>query len=198
MGCAVHLVWRTVLAISASLTSALAQAAEPVPRAVLILDQSDAHSGWYQPFSASFRSTLYAGSAQRISVYAEHLDFSRFGNPRHDEVLRTYLRDKFRATPISLLIAQGSASLDFVIRSRGELWAEVPVVFAGVDEATGKRLLPPGVTGTLYQRPFRNAVATARALVPNLKRIALVGDSWERQAVRRHYRDEVPVLASPI
>jgi len=32
-------------------------------------------------------------------------------------------------------------------------------------------------------------------LMPNLKRIALVGDSWEHQAVRRHYREEIPAFA---
>ena len=31
--------------------------------------------------------------------------------------------------------------------------------------------------------------------MPNLKRIALVGDSWERQAVRRHYKEEIPSFA---
>ena len=111
--------------------------------------------------------------------------------------LRTYLREKFRARPIGLLVAQGSSSLDFVLRSRAELWPGVPVVFAGVDEDDRQRLnLPPDVTGTLYQRTFRNAVTAARALVPNLKRIAVVGDPWERQAVRRHYREEIPAFAN--
>jgi signal transduction histidine kinase len=121
------------------------------------------------------------------------------GGPRHDELLRTYLQEKFRGRPIGLLVAQGAASLDFVLRSRGELWPGVPVIFAGVDEETGKRLdLPPDVTGVLYQQPFRNAVTTARMLVPNLKRIAIVGDAWERQAVRRHYREEIPGFASEL
>ena len=148
----------------------VSSAGEPLPRSVLILDQSDAHSAWYAPFSATFRSTLYAGSAERISVYAEHLDLSRFGGPRHDELLRSYLREKFRARPIGLVVAQGSSSLDFVLRARGELWPGVPVVFAGVDEETGKRLsLPPDVTGTLYQRPFRNAVTTAQSACAELE-----------------------------
>ena len=32
--------------------------------------------------------------------------------------------------------------------------------------------------------------------MPNLKRIALVGDPWERQAVRRHYKEEIPAFAA--
>ena len=87
-----------VILVLAGLAPTLSAAAEPLPRSVLILDQSDAHSAWYAPFSAAFRSTLYAGSAERISVYAEHLDLSRFGGPQHDDLLRNYLREKFRAT----------------------------------------------------------------------------------------------------
>ena len=32
--------------------------------------------------------------------------------------------------------------------------------------------------------------------MPNLKRIALIGDPWERQAVRRHYSNEIPAFAN--
>ena len=188
---------RIIGLIIAALAPVIAAAAEPLPRSVLILDQSAVDSAWYAAFAATFRSTLNAGSVKRISIYEEHLDLSRFGGPRHDELLRAYLREKFRARPIGLLVAQGSSSLDFVLRSRGELWAGVPVVFAGVpEEAAARSNLPPDVTGTLYQRPFRNTVTTARALVPNLKRIALVGDHWERQAVRRQYEHEIPTFAN--
>jgi hypothetical protein len=82
------------------------------------------------------------------------------------------------------------------MRSRAQLWPGTPVVFDSVDKTTADRLnLPPDVTGTIYQLVFRNAVTTAQALVPNLKRIALVGDPWERQAVRKHYKDEIAALA---
>ena len=169
---------------------------QSLPRSVLILDQSDTHSAWYASFSAAFRSTL-AGSADHTSVYAEHLDFSRFGGNQYDDLLRSYLREKYRSRPIGLLVAQGASSLEFLLRSRAELWPGTPIVFAGIDEETGKRLnLPPGVTGLLYQRSFRSAVTSAQTLLPNLRRIALVGDAWERQAVRRHYREEIPAFTS--
>jgi len=94
---------------------------------------------------------------------------------------------------VGLLVAQGSSALEFVMRSRAELWPAVPVIFAAVDEETAARLnLPSDMTGTIYQLPFPNMVAAAQALVPNLKRIALVGDPWERQAFRRHYQEEIP------
>jgi signal transduction histidine kinase len=51
--------------------------------------------------------------------------------------------------------------------------------------------LPPETTGTKIQVTLRNAVRAARALVPNLKRIALVGDRFERQSFFRHYAQEL-------
>src|SRR5499427_5256309 len=192
--CAIRWLTRVILASIVIMTSPMAGAAAQLPRSVLILDQSGRDSVWFDAFFSAFRSTLETKSAMRTSVYSEHLDLSRFGGARHDELLRRYLRDKFSERPIGVVVAQGSAALEFVLRSREELWPGVPVIFAGVDEETGKRLsLPPGVTGTLYRRPFRNVVATARVLVPNLKRLALVGDPFERQAVRSNYKQEIPI-----
>jgi signal transduction histidine kinase len=193
-----HFGQRLVALLTVGLAPVASLAGEPLPRSVLILDQSDAHSGWYTAFSSAFRSTLNAAaSGAPISIYAEHLDLSRFRSAQQEDVLRTYLRDKFRQRPIGVVVAQGSSSLEFVVRSRAELWSGVPVVFAGVDEETAARLrFPSDITGTIYQLPFRNTVTAAQALVPNLKRIALVGDPWERQAVRHHYKDDIPVFAA--
>jgi formate hydrogenlyase transcriptional activator len=195
--CAIRWLTRFVVASIVLLAFPIAGTAAQLPRSVLILDQSGRDSVWFDAFFSAFRSTLNTNSAVQVSVYAEHLDLSRFGGPRYDEGMRIYLRDKFSERPIGVVIAQGSGALEFVLRSRAELWPGVPVIFAAVDEETGKRLsLPPDVTGTLYQRSFRNLVAAARVLVPNLKRIALVGDPFERQAVRGHYKHEVPVFTA--
>src|SRR5262245_33757990 len=188
---------RIVIVLTAALTPAASGAADPLPRSILILDQVFSDSVWYVAFSSAFRSILNAASPPPIAMYAEHLDLARFHGTQHDEVLRRYLRDKYRDRPIGVLVAQGSSALEFVMRSRAELWPAVPVIFASVDEETAARLnLPSYATGTIYQLPFRKMVAAAQALVPNLKRIALVGDSWERQAVRPNYQEQIPAFAA--
>ena len=57
----------------------MAGVAAQLPRSVLILDQSGRDSAWFDAFFSAFRSTLNTKSAMRVSVYAEHLDLSRFG-----------------------------------------------------------------------------------------------------------------------
>ena len=126
-GCALRLALRVAIVLVAALFPTATWAAEPLPRSVLILDQSDAHSAWYRLSPPAFRSTLNAGSAKRISVYAEHLDLSRFGDRRHDEALRNYLRDKFRAT-------------------RSACWLP-RVVIAGIRDALARGALGRGARG---------------------------------------------------
>jgi len=186
-----------VVALIAGLGPAARAESEPLPSSVLILNQTRAGLPWFAAFSAAFESILNAGPVNRFSVYSENLDLNRFPGTQHQEVLRTYLQNKYRDTPIGVLVAQGSAALEFVMRSRAELWPAVPVIFGAVDEETAARLnLPSDVTGTIYRVPFDTMVAAAQALVPNLKRIALVGDPWERQAFRRHYQQEIPAFAA--
>src|SRR5215467_12758846 len=186
-----------VVVLIAGLGPAAGAESEPLPSSVLILNQTRAGLPWFAAFSAAFESILNAGPVNRFSVYSENLDLNRFPGTQHQEVLRTYLQNKYRDTPIGVLVAQGSAALEFVMRSRAELWPAVPVIFGAVDEETAARLnLPSDVTGTIYRVPFDTMVAAAQALVPNLKQIALVGDASERQAFRRHYQQEIPAFAA--
>jgi hypothetical protein len=78
--------------------------------------------------SGRVSATLNAKATTQISVYAEHLDLSRSSGPRHDDVVRTFLRDKYSERLVGLIVAQGSVALDFLMRTC--LWPNTPVVIA--------------------------------------------------------------------
>src|SRR5262249_61567302 len=125
---------------------------------------------WVAGFAGGCESRMNAGAVNRFSVYSENLDLNRFPGTQHQEVLRTYLQNKYRDTPIGVLVAQGSAALEFVMRSRAELWPAVPVIFGAVGEETAARLnLPSDGTGPIYRVAFHTMVAPAQTAVPNLK-----------------------------
>ena len=187
------------IAILASLAPAIVLAAEPLPRSVLIFDQSEPNSPWGIEFRATLRSTLSADPMAPVVIYSEVLDLSRFNTEEYEELLRTSLRTKYRNKPIGVIIVHGSLALDILMRLRAELWPAAPVVFGVVDEPTVARLnLPPDVTGTILRLRLSDSINAARALVPNLKRVALVGDPFERQAFRRHYAQELPQIAKEL
>ena len=187
------------IAILASFAPAIVLAAEPLPRSVLIFDQSEPNSPWGNEFRATLRSTLSADPMAPVVIYSEVLDLSRFNTKEYEELLRTSLRTKYLNKPIGVIIVHGSLALDILMRLRAELWPAVPVVFGVVDEPTVARLnLPSDVTGTILRLRLSNSINAARALVPNLKRVALVGDPFERQAFRRHYAQELPQIAKEL
>jgi signal transduction histidine kinase len=197
-GCLVFL-RLTLVWLAIGWASAISASAEPLPRSVLIIDQSNPNAPWAMAFRATLVSALKADSPNPIAVYSESLDLARFNSPQYVELLRTYLTEKYRDKPIGVIVAHGSTALEVFLRLRPQLWPSVPVVFGVVDAPSLARLGPPSdVTGTTFRLTLRNAVTAARALVPDLKRIALVGDPLERQPFRRHFVQELPLFAGEI
>ena len=183
------------LIIAGLLTAPLA--AQPSSRSVLLLDQSSAGLPFNTALATAVRLTLSAESKVPISFYAEHLDANRFFGSDYEEGILSFFRKKYRDKTIDVVVVVGSAALDFISRRRAELWPNVPVVFAAIDEATIARVtLPPNLTGVTMQLTLQDMVRTANIAVPNLKRIAIVGDPLERQTFYRHFLDEVPTVAT--
>ncbi|MGB9042794.1 MAG: ABC transporter substrate binding protein, partial [Pseudolabrys sp.] len=169
------------------------------PRSVLIIDQSGPGLPFYAGISSGIRAAVISGSASQVSIYHEQLDVSRFRGPVYEHSLNAHFRVKYRDKRVGVIIAVGSAALEYVLRSRVELWPEVPVVFTFVDKPAIAQLeLPPDVTGTTLQSHPRDMVAVARTLVPDIKRIALIGDPPENQTYYRDLKKEVPIVAADL
>ena len=171
-------------------------AAEPLPRSVLIIDQSGPGLPFYAGISSGIRAAVISGSTSQVSIYHEQLDVSRFRGPTYEHSLNAHFRVKYRDKRVGVIIAVGSAALEYVLRSRAELWPAVPVVFTFVDKPAIAQLeLPPDVTGTTLQSQPRDMVAVARTLVPDIQRIALIGDPPENQTYYRDLKKDVPIVA---
>ena len=183
------------LIVAVVLTAPLA--AQPLSRSVLLLDQSSAGLPFNTALATAVRLSLNAASKVSISFYVEHLDANRFFGSDYEEGILSFFRTKYRDKAVDVVVVVGSAALDFITRRRAELWPNVPVVFAAIDEATiAKVTLPPNVTGVTMQLTLQDMVRTANIVVPNLKRIAIVGDPLERQTFYRHFLDELPTVAT--
>jgi signal transduction histidine kinase len=115
----------------------------------------------------------------------------------HEETLRPDLPCG-ADNPIGVIIAIGPAGLDLALELRRALWPTTPVVFAAVDADTITHELPRGVTGTFVHIKLANTVGVARAIVPDLRQIAFVGNRFEEQLYYRHFADEVPQFSDTL
>jgi signal transduction histidine kinase len=173
-------------------------AAGQVPRSVLLLDQGYVGSPWYDAYSSAFRSAFAGSIEEGIAIHAEHLDFGHFSGPEHDDILRAYLLGKYRNSPINVIVAAGPKALEFALHVRGTLGSNVPVVFSIVDTATLARLRPSNATGHILQYTLRDQITSARALVPDLQHVALVGDPLETQSFMDEFRRELRIFSAQL
>jgi signal transduction histidine kinase len=188
-----YLLWRFIVALAACLPPVLTLA-DPLPRSMLVLDQSDVRGPFYYEIFSALRSTVNVSAAAPVTIYAESLNLIRFPGAVYEESLKQHLQVKYQGKQIGVIVAIGVSSLEYVLRWRATLWPGIPVVFSMVDEREFARLrLPPDVTGSIMRFPLADMMTTARVVVPDLRTVAFVGDSWESQTTYRHWKDEIPI-----
>jgi signal transduction histidine kinase len=183
---------------------ARAQAREPIPQTVLVLDQSgpDLMNPGYTELYRNLRSTLTAQSTLPITIYKENLDLDRFNDPRRVAILHRYVGEKYLDVPIGVLVAVGSAALRFALERQAENATHIPIVVAAADTESVVKILQSmeshSVTGRTLQFSLKSCIEAARVLVPGLKSIALIGDPLDRQAFRHHFKDELKETAASL
>jgi signal transduction histidine kinase len=179
------------------LLAPMALAQERRPHSVLVLDQSDLRGPFYYQLSAGLRGTLSGHADARVTIYGENLDLTRFGGAAYAESMKRHFSEKYRDRPIGVIIAIGVGTLEHALQWREELWPGVPIVFAMLDETDFAKLgRPADVTGVVVRNPLTGAIRAARAVVPGLDTVALVGDDWDRQVLFSHWDREIPAATS--
>lgn len=174
-------------------------AAEPLPRSILILEQSDSRSPFYAAIYSGLQSQVNANPTSPVIIYVENLDLSRFPGPEYEQSLRTHLKVKYRSISLGVIVTVGPVALKYALQHRAELWPAIPIVFAFVDEQTiAGQELPADVTGRITRLRLEDMVSAARVVVKGLKRVAIVGDRFETQPVFRHFKDELPTVAAEL
>src|SRR5262249_30687567 len=121
----------------------------------------------------------------------------RFRGEAFEESTSQLLKEKYRDKPVGVVVAVGTATLRFVLKWREQLWPNTPVVFTMVEASDFEQLKPPpDVTVTVARLPFADAVKAARAIVPQLETIVLVGGTWTNYIVFRNWKDDIQSVAA--
>ncbi len=174
-------------------------AAEPVPRSILILDESAgaAAGPFYAGIVAALRASVNSDPSRQASIFVEHLDLSRFRDAAYQDTLIAFLENKYRGKPIGVIVAVGDGALNYTLRLQSESWTQTPVVFTMVDTGAASGVkLPANVTGTTFRLKLSQMVEAAKAVVPNLQSVAIVGDAFEHLVPYRHLQHELPAIAA--
>src|SRR5499427_7179609 len=187
-----RVVMRIVFGLAVALTPVSIRA-EPLPRNILFLDEDTPIYPWFRQISEAFYATIKTETTNPPFVFIENLGIDAYATPDYFNILHSHYREKYRNKPIGVIVTDASRELAYTLRLRDELWPGTPVVLAGIQERRAARLsLPSNVTGFTFRHQLQDIVATADALIPSLKRVALAGSRIERGGWRQDFLDDLP------
>jgi signal transduction histidine kinase len=191
--------WSACIAQSVAIADPISSRQDKVlpPRSILVLNEAAMIGPFYSAAYAALRSSLANKSVKPVSLFLEQLELERFNGSSYEQSLKTYFRAKYSNEPIGVIVAFGFGALDVILRLQKDLWSGVPVVFVMVDEASLRQLdIPPNVTGYTTRVSFEDMLKAARAVVPKLRHVAILGDDWNIQTAFRHLGEQIPKSSS--
>jgi len=144
-----------------------------------------------------FRETIARSRNGPVEIFAEFLDRPSFSGPGFEKIFAAFVHDKYATRPPAMVVAVGYPALDFMLRHREELFARVPVVHIGVEEASLKLVqpLPTDVVGVPATYDFVGTIQLALRLHPGTRRLIVVtGTERNDRAWETQLRAELPRL----
>ena len=168
---AVFLVWGSH-AVASDTSVAIA---DRVPR-VLILYPYDERIAATTAAGEALRSRLLEAKDDKIDLFSEFLDLSRFPEAEHVARMARYLAEKYAAHRPDVVVALGRESASFISANRSSIAPTAKIVAAGFGNSTADSLdLPDDVIGAFTTFDILKTAEMARDLQPNARHLYIIG-----------------------
>lgn len=135
------------------------------------------------------------GLARPVDYHSEYVDQPRFSEPGYAAAFREFLRHKYKAVPLDVVVTMHATAIEAVRSYRDELFSGTPMVFLANDA-------PPAIpnsTGVIASRRFAGTIALAVALQPDLRNVFVVtGANSSDRAFEQIARSQLQPFASKL
>ncbi|MCU0588408.1 MAG: ATP-binding protein [Syntrophobacteraceae bacterium] len=147
---------------------------EPATRKVLILNSYHPGMSFSDDEARGIRSTL-PGTTE---VFMEYMDAKRISSPEYLDLLARAYALKYAGRRFDLVFSLDDDAFQFLLRHRGALFPETPVVFCGVNHFADEMLeSQPWFTGVLEAIDMKETLDLALALRPGARQILVITDN---------------------
>jgi signal transduction histidine kinase/ABC-type uncharacterized transport system substrate-binding protein len=180
-----------IVCLFATLSRECIAADGPRQRSILVLEEADFRSPFYSEIFAGIRAAAKQNGTSHTVIYGESLDLARFPGPDYEESLVGHLKTKYALRSIDVIVSIGVASAKFLQKRKQDIWPAAPVVYGFVPDLPETRaLFLPDTTAVFARVRPTHLLTAARAIVPDLTRVVLVGDAWKNPLVYGHWKQD--------
>ena len=141
-----------------------------------------------------FRQFVHDSANLRVTLFNEFIDSPLFVGEGYERTLVRYLREKYAAHKLDVVVASGTDALRFLLEHRDETFPKVPVVHMGVFQNLLELMspLPADVIGVPFSDDFSKTIELALRLHPRVTRLVVItGTSKTDREWETQLRDEV-------
>ena len=163
-------------------------------RRILLIYADEKDLPMNQIIDGRLRSNFREKLGDRVELFSEHIDISRFPDSRIHRKQLEFLRDKHSAHGLDLIVAIDHPALDLIQSHRDWFFPATPVVFCCVTEAEHRaRKIEPRVTGIPAKLDYGRTLELALRLHPGTRHTVVIAgatkDDIETMAdARRDFR----------
>ena len=141
------------------------------PKQILVLNSTRQNEQFYVVSEREMPRLLTEGLGERVDIYTEYFDFTRFPHPDYETVYLDFLRGKYRERRFDLILVMGDPAADFMSRNRDVLFSGTPVVFYTLSPPTNPIANSAGLLNNLK---FGPSIELALTLQPDLEDVYVV------------------------
>ncbi|MEF3697473.1 PAS domain S-box protein, partial [Desulfolutivibrio sp.] len=174
-----------------------ARADSPATKNVLVLLSYDFREYWSSEILEGVSGAL--GNAH-VQMHVETLDVRRHHGEDYHAEFERFLAVKYANLHFDLAIVADNAALEFFLRLRPSIDADLPVIFCGVNNFTPEMIAGQAhVTGINEAVDIAGTVNLALRLFPEASEIAVIAGSAGIGAVNlENFRTSVPLFSRPV
>src|SRR5262249_47335988 len=123
----------------------------------------------------AFEKRLAERTTERFEIFIDYLDLGRFPSEAHRERSARFLAGKYAEAPPDVLIPMGRAAIPFMLRYRGVIAPQSPVIMTSV--TTRDAIEANALANTVFvttQYNFAKTLELAHRLQPDMRNVVLV------------------------
>ena len=148
------------------------------PRQVVVLHSYQHDLDWTRLIHAGMTSELEAASDLSVAIKVEYLDSRREWNDTVATSQAAFLKERYRNYRADLVLLSDNDALHFMLRHGRDIFGDVPVVFAGINDFDPGLIEPvrSWYTGVAEYVDYENTLRAILTLFPGLEELRLLAD----------------------
>ena len=156
-----------------------------------MLEDADFRSPFYSEIFAGIRTAAKENGQIHTVIYGESLDLARFPGPDYEESLVGHLKTKYAHRPIGVIVSIGVASAKFLQVRNTTSGPPHPWFTASCPICPRRARCSCPARPHIFAKVSPAQILTAaRAVVPDLTGVVLVGDAWKNPLTYGRWKQE--------